>query len=127
MPAVIVGTLGLAIGAGTAVFTLFDTVVFNPLAVAAAGELVLLREEQAGSNNMPGFSYPMSKFLRERATTTNGIAGWTTTNVGLSTVGAAEPLSSPATTSPCWAWHRSTAAYSCRPMRAYRARHRTSC
>lgn len=55
VPAVVVGTLALAIGAGTAVFSLFDAVVLNPLPVESPSELVLLRE-----NDGMGFSYPMT-------------------------------------------------------------------
>jgi putative ABC transport system permease protein len=92
VPVVIIVTLALAIGAGAAVFSLFDAVVLNPLAVQRPGELVLLREEQGGTSNTPGFSYPMSRFLREHSTTTNGIAGWITTNAGVSTGELAEQL-----------------------------------
>lgn len=78
-------TLGIAIGAGTAVFSLFDAVVLNPLAVERADELVVLHESQGGERNTPGFSYPMSRFMREHSTTTTGIAGGITTTAGVST------------------------------------------
>ncbi|HEX2165624.1 MAG TPA: ADOP family duplicated permease, partial [Longimicrobiales bacterium] len=84
VPAVIILTLALAIGAGTAVFSLFDAVVLNPLPVPEQEELILLHEERAGARNTPGFSYPMSRFLREHSTTTEGIAGWITTGAGVS-------------------------------------------
>lgn len=92
VPTVIVVTLALAIGAGTAVFSLFDAVVLNPLAVERADELVLLRESQGGESNTPGLSYPMSRFLREHSTTTDGIAGWITTTAGVSTGAVAEQM-----------------------------------
>ena len=92
VPLVVVVTLALAIGAGTAVFSMFDAVVLNPLAVERADELVVLRESQGGRSGAPGFSYPMSRHLREHSTSTAGIAGWITTTAAVQTGDITEQL-----------------------------------
>jgi predicted permease len=67
--AVIVLTLGLGIGANTAIFTLLDQVMLRPLPVESPQELVLLDGPGifAGhTENDHTFSYPMYRELRDR-------------------------------------------------------------
>jgi putative ABC transport system permease protein len=66
--AVIVLTLGLGIGANTAIFTLLDQVMLRPLPVAAPQELVLLDGPGTFSGHTENdhtFSYPMYLQLRD--------------------------------------------------------------
>jgi predicted permease len=70
---VVVLTLALGIGAGTAIFTLLDAVVFKPLPVPAAGELLTLYENgpegqadpAGGTGRFLRFSHPRFERLRE--------------------------------------------------------------
>jgi predicted permease len=67
--AVIVLTLGLGIGANTAIFTLLDQVMLRPLPVEAPQELVLLDGPgmfSGHTENDHTFSYPMYRELRDR-------------------------------------------------------------
>jgi hypothetical protein len=65
--AVVILTLGLGIGANTAIFTLLDQVVLRRLPVPAAGALVQLDGpgRSAGAPNSRAFSYPMFRDLSE--------------------------------------------------------------
>jgi len=66
--AVVVLTLGLGIGANTAIFTLMDQVLMRPLPVRSPGELVLLEGEgpfSGRTHNHPTFSHPMYLALRD--------------------------------------------------------------
>jgi hypothetical protein len=70
---VVVLTLALGIGANTAIFTLLDAVVFRPLPVPAAGELLVLYENgpegkadrTGGSGRHLRFSYPRVQRLQQ--------------------------------------------------------------
>jgi predicted permease len=67
--AVIVLTLGLGIGANTAIFTLLDQVMLRPLPVKAPQELVLLDGPgmfSGHTENDHTFSYPMYLMLRDQ-------------------------------------------------------------
>jgi predicted permease len=67
--AVIILTLGLGIGANTAIFTLLDQVMLRPLPVEAPQELVLLDGPGTFSGHTENdhtFSYPMYRELRDR-------------------------------------------------------------
>jgi putative ABC transport system permease protein len=83
IPLLVVATLALAIGAGTAVFSLFDAVVLNPLAVERPAELVAV---QSGG----GESYPMSRVLAEGAWGSGRVAAHFALSVGLRAGGHAE-------------------------------------
>jgi predicted permease len=72
--AVVVLTLGLGIGANTAIFTLLDQVMLRPLPVEAPEELVLLDGPGTFSGHTENdhtFSYPMYLHLRD-----HGGAAW---------------------------------------------------
>jgi predicted permease len=83
IPLLVVLTLGLGIGAGTAVFSLFDAVVLNPVPVAAPEELVVLGEGRAGERMGIGFPYPLVRLAREHAREARGFAGYLNLGVGL--------------------------------------------
>jgi predicted permease len=66
---VVILTLGLGIGANTAIFTLLDQVLLRPLPVKAPAELVLLDGPgpfSGRTENNQTFSYPMYRDLRDR-------------------------------------------------------------
>ena len=66
--AVVVLTLGLGIGANTAIFTLMDQVLMRPLPVKNPGELVLLDGPgpySGRTDNDHTFSHPMYLALRD--------------------------------------------------------------
>jgi predicted permease len=65
VPALVVLTLALGMGATTAVYTLFDRVVLNPLPVQQPERVYVLRGESEGGS-VP-LAYPMVKALRETA------------------------------------------------------------
>jgi predicted permease len=73
-------SLGLGIGANTAIFTLFDQIVLRLLPVRNPRELVQLRVEggRFGSNSGDGqhtFSHPTYLALRDRNTVFSGLTG----------------------------------------------------
>jgi putative ABC transport system permease protein len=83
IPLVVVLTLGLGIGAGTAVFSLFDAVVANPLPVAAPEEVVVLGEGEPGARTGIGFPYPMVRLIREQVREATGIGGYLHLDAGI--------------------------------------------
>lgn len=69
-------TLGLGIGANTAIFTLIDALALRSLPVPEPRELVYLEmDTQTGRNSY--FSYPIFERLQERATSLSGLAAIT--------------------------------------------------
>lgn len=74
-------TLGLGIGANTAVFTLLDQALLRSLPVAHPGQLVRLRFDGASSGHIHSyggddkdyFSYPMYRDLRDKNTVFDGV------------------------------------------------------
>lgn len=88
--AVAVMTLGLGIGANTAIYTLLDQALLRPLPVAEPNRLVLLRFSGAdtGSTRSRGdhqiyFSYPMYRDLRDHNSVFSGLIAtyWTQTGI----------------------------------------------
>jgi len=76
--AIVVLTLGLGIGANTAIFSLMDQVLLRPLPVHAPGELVLLDGPGAfmgRTMNAMTFSYPMYADFRDRNEVFSGVLG----------------------------------------------------
>lgn len=72
--AIAVLTLGLGIGANTAVFTLVDGVLLSPLPFDAPDELVALRHQgRDGADQLP-MSDGLFRFYEEQATSVEGIA-----------------------------------------------------
>ena len=74
--AVVILTLGLGIGANTAIFSLMDQVLLRPLPVHDPGSLVLLDGPgafQGRTMNAMTFSYPMYKDFRDRNEVFSGV------------------------------------------------------
>ena len=74
--AVVILTLGLGIGANTAIFSLTDQVLLRPLPVRDPGSLVLLDGPgafQGRTMNAMTFSYPMYKDFRDRNDVFTGV------------------------------------------------------
>jgi predicted permease len=94
VPALVVVTLALGVGAGTAVFSLFHAVVLDPVAASAPEDLYALYEGESGTRGSLGVSYPMLKLLRSRSTETRGLAAATQPmSVGVSAGDHVEQLS----------------------------------
>ena len=82
---VVVLTLALGIGANTAIFTLLDAVVFRPLPVPAAAELLMLYENgpdgaadpTGGSGRFLRFSYPRFERLQQALGSSGSLAAVT--------------------------------------------------
>ena len=73
---VVILTLGLGIGANTAIFSLMDQVLLRPLPVHDPGSLVLLDGPgafQGRTMNAMTFSYPMYKDFRDRNEVFSGV------------------------------------------------------
>jgi hypothetical protein len=71
-------TLGLGIGANTAIFTLLNQVLLQTLPVKNPGELVLLDAPGPNSGSIRGpnaFSYPMYRDIRDNNSVFNGVLG----------------------------------------------------
>lgn len=83
----VIGMLAIGVGATTAVFSLFQQVLLEPLPVPEPGRLVELRVEGTrASGGRPGmvyndgnalFSYPMLRDLQEQQQAFSGVAGHT--------------------------------------------------
>jgi predicted permease len=91
--AVVVLTLGLGIGANTAIFSLMDQVLLRPLPVRDPGSLVLLDGPGAFMGrtfNAMTFSYPMYQDFRDRNEVFSGVIGRFGTSMTVSWHGEAE-------------------------------------
>jgi len=69
-----VSTLGLGIGANTAIFTLLDKVLIRPLPVERPDQLVTFVEDAGGAPAI--FSYPLYAELRDRNEVLSGLAAY---------------------------------------------------
>ena len=69
--AVVILTLGLAIGANSAIFSLIDAALLRPLRVDRPGELVDIYTTDSTSRGMGNSSFPDFAYLRQN---TNGVA-----------------------------------------------------
>jgi|HubBroStandDraft_6_1064221.scaffolds.fasta_scaffold00435_11 putative ABC transport system permease protein len=83
-------TLALAIGANTAIFSLFDQVLIRSLPVKEADRLVFLRFSGSDSGHVSSrsdpysyFSYPMYRDVRDRNSVFSGVIATDWTQVGL--------------------------------------------
>jgi predicted permease len=83
--AVTILTLGLGIGANTAIFSIINTALFQPLPVNRPDELVAINRVSAG---VPTFSYPDYRDLRDRSTLLAGIAAYRISPMSLEAGGA---------------------------------------
>jgi predicted permease len=90
---IVILTLGLGIGANTAIFTLMDQVLLRALPVKDPARLVLLDGPGpfiGRTNNDQTFSYPMYRDLRDGATALNGLLARFSTAASLSFGGQTE-------------------------------------
>lgn len=75
-------TLALGIGANTAIFTLIQQVMFNPLPVAHANELYSLGDNKNGccwgglQDDFSVYSYPLYQYLRDHTPEFSDLAGF---------------------------------------------------
>jgi len=91
--AIVVLTLGLGIGANTAIFSLLDQVLLRRLPVQDPQQLVLLDGPgpfQGRTMNAQTFSYPMYRDLRDRTEVFSGVFGRMAAPVTLTFNGQAE-------------------------------------
>ena len=89
--AVAVLTLGLGLGANTAIFSLINTALLRPLPVERPDRLVSLNSA-AGRGMFPAFSYPNYKDLRDRNGVFSGLLGSRFAQLSLSHDGVNERL-----------------------------------
>lgn len=90
-------SLGLGIGANTAIFSLMDRVLLRSLPVERPGELVLLTAKGPRSGNVETsydsdytFSYPMYCDFRDRAPVFNGVLAWYRTQASFAVAGGTD-------------------------------------
>ena len=69
-----VSTLGLGIGANTAIFTLLDKVLIRPLPVEQPDQLVTFVKDASGAPAI--FSYPLYAELRDRNDVLSGVVAY---------------------------------------------------
>src|SRR5262245_23236453 len=67
-------TLGLGIGANTAIFSFVNSLFLRPLAVASPDQVVRLYAEASGGRKFDVFSYPNYADLRDRSQTLQTLA-----------------------------------------------------
>jgi predicted permease len=88
---VAIASLALGIGANTAVFSVFDALVFKPLPIREPDRLVRIIPRP----NRPDSSYPVWEQIRDRRDLFDGVCAWTQDaplDVGLIRDGALVPL-----------------------------------
>jgi predicted permease len=91
--ALIVVTLGLAVAANTAVFTLLDGIFFRPFPFSEPSRLVYLNEKAPRWNlELTGIRYTDFATWRRRARTFESMALWSTTSVNLADASGAERI-----------------------------------
>src|SRR5262245_40063505 len=88
--AIAVLTLGLGLGANTAIFSLINTALLRPLPVERPDRLVALNN--AGRGMFPAFSYPNYKDFRDRNEVFSGLLGYRFAQLSLSHDGVNERL-----------------------------------
>jgi macrolide transport system ATP-binding/permease protein len=88
---VAIATLGIGIGASTAMFTLLNRAMLQPLPVSEPGQLVSLNNS-APNRVFPTFSYPTYLDLRDRNTVFAGLAAYRFVPISVSHSGVNERL-----------------------------------
>ncbi|PZR73159.1 MAG: hypothetical protein DLM73_11380, partial [Chthoniobacterales bacterium] len=82
--AVAVIALGLGIGANTAIFSLLDTMLYQPPAFAKPGEIVqVFSQDKKEPKTFRGFSYPTYLDVRDRNTVFDGVMAHNLAMVGV--------------------------------------------
>ena len=89
--AIAVLTLGLGLGANTAIFSLVNTALLRPLPVERPDRLVTLNYA-AARRMLPAFSYPNYKDFRDRNNAFSGLLGYRFAQLSLSHDGVNERL-----------------------------------
>lgn len=90
--AVAVGTLALAIGANSAVFSLIDAVLLHPLDVAYANRLVAITQAITDEVPRSPLSFPAYRAMASRARWFTGIAAFATLDAVVTTAGDPQRL-----------------------------------
>ena len=95
--AVVILTLGLGIGANTAIFSVVDGVLLQPLPYANSHELVILQGDEGGiGTGSSGTSYPDFVDFQKQTESFESLAGWTNVTYTLTGYGG-EPVRVPVT------------------------------
>ena len=89
---VIIGTLGIAIGANTAVFSVMNGLLFRPLPVERPDELVVLAAQREDKKPSRGLSFPDFVEVREDSEVFSDVLGYSGNLVGLATSEQAERI-----------------------------------
>src|SRR5688500_6241927 len=82
-------TLGLGIGANTAIFSLVNTVMLRPLPVDAAERIIEVTPSGKGQS-IGAFSYPVYKDFRDKNEVFDGLVAYLPTPMNLSQKGVNE-------------------------------------
>jgi putative ABC transport system permease protein len=82
-------TLGLGIGANTAIFSMVDSLLLRPLPVQDPGRIVVLAAQQKNGPVQPDLSFPDFRDIQSQTSETfSGLAGYILGLDGLSSAGA---------------------------------------
>ena len=84
-------SLALGLGANSALFNMFNSLLWRPLPVAAPGEITSLYTTREGQAVYTGFSYPDYRDLRDQDDVFAGVAGHTPTLFALRSEGRDDP------------------------------------
>ena len=88
--AVVILALALGLGANTALFSLFNTVLLGALPVQHPEQLVVLSTVNENSDSITSFSYPMYRELRDKNTVFSGMIAQAGAEMNASYAGESE-------------------------------------